>query len=101
MDKNAIKTFAVESRRKMIKSVKFQASLLGISADEIKEPISKALYWESDIFVFTFISLMGSRPDCDFRNSTAVFKLMLRIVSALLSLIPILPIRFYNAKIIK
>jgi len=42
MDKNAIKTFAVESRRKMIKSVKFQASLLGITADEIKEPISKA-----------------------------------------------------------
>ena len=35
MDKNAIKTFAVESRRKMIKSVKFQASLLGITADEI------------------------------------------------------------------
>ena len=42
MDKNAIKTFAVESRRKMIKSVKFQASLLGITADGIKEPISKA-----------------------------------------------------------
>ena len=42
MDKNAIKTFAVESRRKMIESVKFQASLLGITADEIKEPISKA-----------------------------------------------------------
>ena len=42
MDKNAIKTFAVESRRKMIESVKFQANLLGITADEIKEPISKA-----------------------------------------------------------
>ena len=42
MDKNAIKTFAVESRRKMIESVKFQASLLGITVDEIKEPISKA-----------------------------------------------------------
>ena len=42
MDKNAIKTFAVESRRKMIESVKFQASLIGITADEIKEPISKA-----------------------------------------------------------
>lgn len=42
MDKNAIKTFAVDSRRKMIKSVKFQASLLGITADGIAEPISKA-----------------------------------------------------------
>lgn len=42
MDKNAIKTFAVESRRKMINSVKFQASLLGISADGIADPISKA-----------------------------------------------------------
>ena len=42
MDKNAIKTFAVESRRKMIESVKFQASLLGITVDGIKEPISKA-----------------------------------------------------------
>ena len=42
MDKNAIKTFAVESRRKMIESVKYQASLLGITADEIREPIAKA-----------------------------------------------------------
>ena len=42
MDKNAIKTFAVESRRKMIESVKYQASLIGITADGISEPISKA-----------------------------------------------------------
>ena len=42
MDKNAIKTFAVESRRKMIESVKYQASLIGITADGIAEPISKA-----------------------------------------------------------
>ena len=42
MDKTSIKTFAVESRRKMIESVKYQASLLGITADEIREPIAKA-----------------------------------------------------------
>ena len=42
MDKVAIKTFAIESRRKMIESVKYQASLLGIAADEIREPIVKA-----------------------------------------------------------
>ena len=42
MDKSAIKIFAVESRRQLIESVKYQASLIGITADEISEPISKA-----------------------------------------------------------
>ena len=42
MDKNAIKTFAVESRRKMIESVKYQASLIGITSDGNAEPIFKA-----------------------------------------------------------
>ena len=42
MDKSAIKSFAVESRRKMVENVKYQASLIGITANEIKEPISKA-----------------------------------------------------------
>ncbi|WP_296861446.1 BREX-1 system adenine-specific DNA-methyltransferase PglX [uncultured Methanobrevibacter sp.] len=42
MDKNAIKSFAIESRRQMIESVKYQASLIGITADSINEPISKA-----------------------------------------------------------
>ena len=42
MDKNALKTFAVESRRKLIEDTIYQASLLGITADEIKEPISSA-----------------------------------------------------------
>ena len=42
MDKNAIKSFAIESRRQMIESVKYQASLIGIGADGISEPISKA-----------------------------------------------------------
>jgi len=42
MDKNVIKTFAVESRRQLIESVKYQASLIGITAEGISEPISKA-----------------------------------------------------------
>ena len=42
VDKNAIKSFAIESRRQMIESVKYQASLIGIGADGISEPISKA-----------------------------------------------------------
>ncbi|MBR5503650.1 MAG: BREX-1 system adenine-specific DNA-methyltransferase PglX, partial [Methanobrevibacter sp.] len=42
MDKNALKIFAVESRRKLIEDTKYQASLLGISADDIKDPISSA-----------------------------------------------------------
>lgn len=42
MDKNAIKSFAIESRRQMIESVKYQASLIGITSDNISEPISKA-----------------------------------------------------------
>ena len=42
MDKNAIKSFAIESRRQLIESVKYQASLIGISAECISEPISKA-----------------------------------------------------------
>ena len=35
VDKNAIKSFAIESRRQMIESVKYQASLIGIGADGI------------------------------------------------------------------
>ena len=42
MNKNAIKTFAVESRRQLIESVKYQAGLIGITSDGISEPISKA-----------------------------------------------------------
>lgn len=42
MDKNAIKTFAVESRRQLIESVKYQASLIGITAEGISNPVSKA-----------------------------------------------------------
>ena len=42
MDKNIIKSFAVESRQQMIESVKYQASLIGITSDGISEPISKA-----------------------------------------------------------
>ena len=42
MDKNAIKSFAIESRRQMIESVKYQASLIGITADGISEPVSTA-----------------------------------------------------------
>lgn len=42
MDRSAIKNFAVESRRQMIESVKYQASLIGITAEGINNPISKA-----------------------------------------------------------
>lgn len=42
MDKNAIKIFAVESRRQLIESVKYQASLIGITSEGISEPVSKA-----------------------------------------------------------
>lgn len=42
VDKNAIKSFAIESRRQMIENVKYQASLIGITADGISEPVSKA-----------------------------------------------------------
>lgn len=42
MDINAIKIFATESRRQLIESVKYQASLIGITAESISEPISKA-----------------------------------------------------------
>jgi len=42
MDKKAIKTFAVESRRKLMEEVKYQASLLGINPQAIVEPVEKA-----------------------------------------------------------
>ena len=42
MDKSKLRTFAIESRRKLIEDTKYQASLLGISDKEIKEPISFA-----------------------------------------------------------
>ncbi|HHY00469.1 MAG TPA: BREX-1 system adenine-specific DNA-methyltransferase PglX, partial [Methanothermobacter sp.] len=42
MDKKAIKTFAIESRKKLIEEVKYQASLLGITSKGIAEPVEKA-----------------------------------------------------------
>ena len=42
MDKVAIKSFATEARRKMMDNVEYRASLIGITKDEIKDPISKA-----------------------------------------------------------
>ena len=41
MDKNTIKSFAIESRRQMVESVKYQASLIGITAEDNNDPISK------------------------------------------------------------
>jgi len=42
MDKKAIKTFAIESRKKLIEEVKYQAGLLGITTNGIAEPVEKA-----------------------------------------------------------
>ena len=42
MDKNAIKTFAIESRKKLIEEIRYQASLLGITADSIADPVETA-----------------------------------------------------------
>ncbi|MEN6552894.1 MAG: BREX-1 system adenine-specific DNA-methyltransferase PglX [Methanobacterium sp.] len=42
MDKKVIKLFAIESRKKLIEEVKYQASLLGITAKCIAEPVEKA-----------------------------------------------------------
>ena len=42
MDKNAIKTFAVESRKKIMADVEYRMNILGISSDGISEPNNKA-----------------------------------------------------------
>ena len=42
MDKKAIKNFAIDARKKLISEIKYKASLLGITADGIAEPIKKA-----------------------------------------------------------
>ncbi len=42
MDKKAIKTFAIESRKKLIEEVKYQCSLLGITGEGIADPVEKA-----------------------------------------------------------
>ena len=42
MDKAAIKSFAIQARQKMMDNVEYRASLIGITKDEIKDPISKA-----------------------------------------------------------
>ena len=42
MDKSKLRTFAIESRRRLIEDTKFQASLLGITDQEIKEPVTSA-----------------------------------------------------------
>ena len=42
MDKSAIKTFAINSRKKLIEDVEYKMSLVGITKDNIDEPISSA-----------------------------------------------------------
>ena len=42
MDKKAIKNFAIEARKNLISEIKYQANLLGITAEGIVEPIKKA-----------------------------------------------------------
>ena len=42
MDKTAIKTFAINSRKKLIEDVEYKMSLVGITKDSIDEPISSA-----------------------------------------------------------
>jgi len=41
MDKKAIKNFAVESRKKLMEDVKYQAGLLGITDEFIADPVEK------------------------------------------------------------
>lgn len=40
MDKTAIKTFAINSRKKLIEDVEYKMSLVGINKDTINESIS-------------------------------------------------------------
>ena len=42
MDKNKLKTFAVESRRQLIEDTTYQANLLGITKDSIQDPVEEA-----------------------------------------------------------
>ena len=42
MDKAAIKTFAINSRKKLMEDVEYKMSLVGINKDRISEPISSA-----------------------------------------------------------
>lgn len=42
MDKTAIKTFAINSRKKLMEDVEYKMSLVGINKDNIYEPISSA-----------------------------------------------------------
>ena len=42
MDKTAIKTFAINSRKKLMEDVEYKMSLIGINKDKINEPISSA-----------------------------------------------------------
>lgn len=42
MDKKAIKTFAIDARKKLISEIKYKANLLGITADGIAEPIKES-----------------------------------------------------------
>ena len=42
MDKTAIRTFAINSRKKLMEDVEYKMSLVGINKDSISEPISSA-----------------------------------------------------------
>jgi hypothetical protein len=42
MDKKAIKTFAIDARKKIIREIQYKANLLGITADGIAEPFKES-----------------------------------------------------------
>lgn len=42
MDKKAIKNFAIESRKKLITEIKYKMGLLGITSEDIVDPVKKA-----------------------------------------------------------
>lgn len=58
MDKAAIKSFAIQARQKMMDNVEYRASLIGITKDEIKDPISKLREWKLLILVQVVIQFM-------------------------------------------
>lgn len=46
MNKNAIKKFAIDARKKLIASVSDRAGMLGITSEGCSEPISKGIDFE-------------------------------------------------------
>ena len=65
MDKTAIKNFAIEARKILMRSAKVQAGFYGVTKDGCSEPVQKGAGFESYITVAGTENRIYDKDYCD------------------------------------